>query len=135
MVPLHHAIQACTLARLGRFDDAREHFDLVMDQLHSGSERYLWPECERLLGDYYLLCPGDRSADAEAAYTRALDIATEQRAVIWQLCAALSLARFWSTRGEEQRAREMLNRHVGLFKEPPDMAAYQEAVELLVKLG
>ncbi len=92
MVPLHHAMQARTLASLGRFEEAARHAEIVRQELSSGSERYFWPECERLLGDYVLLCPGSRAAEAAAAYERALALARSQQAKSWEAYAAQSLA-------------------------------------------
>jgi predicted ATPase len=135
MVPLHHALHARSLAALGRFDEAERQIAVVRGELHSGSERYFWPECERLVGDYLSLCPGTRTTDIEAAYSRALTRAREQQAKSWELYAALSLARYWTERGERRKAVELLAPlHAG-FPDAAGLHAYKETAELLDELN
>ena len=135
MVPLHHALHARSLAALGRFDEAERQIVVVRTELQSGSERYFWPECERLVGDYLSLCPDTRTTDIEAAYSRALAHARGQQTKSWELYAALSLARHWSERGERRKSVELLAPlHAG-FPDAAGLHAYQEAAELLDELN
>jgi len=134
MVPLHHALHARSLAVLGRFDEAERHEKVVREQLQSGSERYFWPECERLIGDYLSLRPDVPASDIEAAYNRALALAREQQAKSWELYAALSLARYWAERGERQRAVELLAPLYTGFPDAGGLRAHTEAAELLDEL-
>lgn len=94
MVPLHHAMHACTLGALGRFEAAARHAEHVRHELRRGSERFFWPECHRLLGDYLALCPQRNRGEIEAHYTAAVDLAREQGAKSWESYAAASLSRF-----------------------------------------
>lgn len=89
MVAVHRALHARTLASLGRLEEAERHAAQVREALHTGSERYFWPECERLLGDYLVL-RGDRN-EARAAYERAVAIARSQQAASWARYAEDSL--------------------------------------------
>ena len=57
---VHHAVHACALASLHRFDEAGRYASMVRTELESGSERHYWPECQRLLGDY-LACAREAS--------------------------------------------------------------------------
>lgn len=50
----------------------------------------------------------DRSADAEASYQRAIDIARRQEARGWELRAATSLSALWGANGAAGRARGLL---------------------------
>lgn len=135
MVPLHHALHAHTLAALGRFEEAACHAEIVRQELRSGSERYFWPECQRLLGDYARLCPRSSPTEVEAAYERALELARGQQARSWELYAALSLARHKFEQGELQKAREVLGPVLAGFAEGHDLRAFRDASELLAALG
>jgi predicted ATPase/class 3 adenylate cyclase len=135
MVPVHHALHARTLATLGRFEDAHQHAEVVRRELRSGSERYLWPECQRLLGDYLSLCPDTNPADVEAAYRRGLELAREQQAVAWELYCALSLARRWAERGDREQAIALLAPVRARFAAGSDLPACIDATALLHELG
>ena len=135
MVQVHRAMHACTLAALGRFEEAARNADMVRRELESGSERYFWPESQRLLGDYLRRCPNVRSSDVEGAYHRALEHAREQKSKSWELYAALSLARYRADRGERREAAELLAPvHAGLAG-AGELSAYHEASALLAELG
>jgi predicted ATPase len=135
MVPLHHALHARSLAALGRLDEAERQAEIVRAELRSGSERYFWPECERLIGDYVSLCPGAHGSDIEAAYRRALAGARAQQAKSWELYAALSLASYWAERGERRKAVELLAPLHDGFPDAVDLHAHREAAALLSELN
>jgi predicted ATPase len=131
MVPLHRAMHSRTLAALGRFDEARQYAEDVREELRSGSERYFWPECQRLLGDYQCFCPGADRAEIEAAYTSALALARLQGARSWQLYAATSLARLWIEQGERGKALELLEPVRASFTQGLNSPCYLEATSLI----
>jgi predicted ATPase len=131
MVSLHRAMHCRTLAALGRFAEAQHFADAVRQELSSGSERYLWPECQRLLGDYLSLCPDADRSQTEAAYTAALALARRQGARSWQLYAATSLARFWIEQGERAKAVELLAPLHASFTQGQSLPVYREAASLL----
>ncbi len=131
MVSLHRAMHCRTLAALGRFAEAQHFADAVRHELSSGSERYLWPECQRLLGDYLSLCPDADRSQTEAAYTAALALARRQGARSWQLYAATSLARFWIEQGERAKAVELLAPLHASFTQGQSLPVYREAASLL----
>jgi tetratricopeptide (TPR) repeat protein len=134
MVPFHHALHARTLARIGEFDKAQVHADLVRQEIRTGSERYLWPECHRLLGDYLRLC-GASLDDVEAQYQKAYDLARQQGAISWECCAAISLAEIWKDRDDRNQARNLLSLQVSRFDKDVHWPAYDDAVRLLKALG
>lgn len=134
MVPLHRAMHARTLAALGHFEDALRYANAVREELRYGSERYFWPESQRLLGDYLRLCPGTSDEEVGAAYTGAYVLAHEQRVPSWELYAATSLARWWSEHGERARAVELLAPLHERFTQGLDSEGYREATSLLETL-
>jgi predicted ATPase/energy-coupling factor transporter ATP-binding protein EcfA2 len=131
MVPLHRAMHCRTLAALGRFDEAHSYAEAVRSELCFGSERYLWPECQRLLGDYLCFCPSANRSEIEAAYMGALVLARRQGARSWQLYAATSLARFWIEQGERIKAIELLAPLHASFTQGQHLPVYQEAASIL----
>lgn len=134
MVPVHHAVHAYALATLGRFEEAAREAAVVQDELHSGSERYFWPECLRWLGDYLKLAPHARRADTESAYADALAQARKQRAKSWELCAATSLAGLWAEQGERDKARALLAPLHAQFSEGAESTAQRSSRALLEAL-
>jgi predicted ATPase len=75
-----------------------------------------------------------RSRQVEACFCRALEVAREQQAKLWELRAATSLARLWAEQGERQRARDLLAPIYGWFTEGFDTADLKDAKALLDEL-
>ena len=133
---IFHAVQAHSLAALGRHREAARHADLVRDELRRGSERYYWSECQRLLGDYLRLCPGIAAGAVESAYAEALATAGAQQAKTWELNAALSLAALCAERGERKRASDLLAPlRSGMAQQAEDLPAVRRSATLLDKLS
>jgi predicted ATPase len=133
-VPVHYAVHARSLASAGRFQEAERYAGMVDTELKSGSERYYWPECHRLLGDYLHLCPGRDPADIECAYLSALSLARAQSARTWELHAALSLARFWADHGKRGAAADLLDSACDGLTRARSLPAWAEAQALRAKL-
>lgn len=134
MVPVHHAVQAYALARVGRFEDAAHEAALVRNELRSGSERYFWTECLRWIGEYLQLLPGEHGVDVESCFVKALEQARSQRALSWELCAAISLAKWWSSRGDRGRATRLLAPLIPRFTEGFGTPVLRDAIGLLESL-
>jgi predicted ATPase len=77
---------------------------------------------------------GDRSA-AEQSYHQALAVAKRQSAKLWELRAAVSLARLWRDRGKCVKARGLLAPIYGWFTEGFDAPVLIEAKALLDELA
>jgi predicted ATPase len=87
-------------------------------------------ELERLRGD--LLLAGDIAGQAaEVAYRRAIQIARKQRARLFELRAATSLARLWINQGRSADSRELLARCYGWFTEGLELPDLKNAEALL----
>jgi predicted ATPase len=95
----------------------------------------IWAEAEmlRLTGDV-LLATSDRTG-AEASYREAIALAQRQSAKLWELRAAISLARLCCDRGERVAARDLLAPVYGWFTEGFDTPLLQEAKALLAELA
>ena len=81
-----------------------------------------------------LLRRGDADA-AEELYRKALTIAREQEAKLWELRAAASLARLRRDQGRRAEARDLLAPVYGWFTEGFDTADLKEAKALLDELA
>jgi predicted ATPase len=96
-------------------------------------ERWFSAELNRHKGRLLL-----RQGDAEAAeefYRKALSIAKEQEAKLWELRAAASLARLRRDQGRHAEAHDLLAPVYGWFAEGFDTPDLKEAKALLDELG
>jgi predicted ATPase len=96
-------------------------------------EHWFTAELNRLKGQL-LLRQGHAEA-AEELYRKALSIAREQDAKLWELRAAASLARLRRDQGERAEARDLLAPVYGWFTEGFDCADLKEAKALLDELA
>jgi predicted ATPase len=95
-------------------------------------DRWCQAETLRLTGEV-LLATGDAAA-AEAGYREAIAIAQQQSAKLWELRAAMSLARLWRDQGKRAEARDLLVPVYGWFTEGFGTPVLQEAKALLDEL-
>jgi predicted ATPase len=105
-------------------EEALEHIEGWNQRLHEA-------ELLRLRGALSLLLPEpDRSA-AESSLRRALVAARERGVRLWELRAAVDLARLWLGRGERAEARDLLDPIYGWFTEGFDTPDLRDARALL----
>jgi predicted ATPase len=81
-----------------------------------------------------LLLSEPQRPEAEVSFRRALAIAGEQGAKVWELRAATSLARMWQDQGRRAEARDLLAPVYGRFTEGFDMRDLRDAKALLDEL-
>jgi predicted ATPase len=81
-----------------------------------------------------LLLQQGQPATAEELFRKALDIAREQEAKLWELRAAVSLARLWRDQGRRAAARDLLAPVYGWFTEGFATPDLKEARGLLGEL-
>jgi predicted ATPase len=96
-------------------------------------ERWFAAELNRSKGEL-LVRQGDAEA-AEELYYKALTIAEQQGAKIWELRAAASLARLWREQGRRGEARDLLAPVYDSFTEGFDTQDLKDAKALLDKLA
>jgi predicted ATPase len=70
-------------------------------------------------------------ADAEVCIRRALTVAREQSARIWELRAGATLVRLWRDQGKRTEARDLLAPIYGWFTEGFDTLDLKQAKALL----
>jgi class 3 adenylate cyclase/tetratricopeptide (TPR) repeat protein len=121
--------------RAARFADAIATLDQVTGEIQAGSARFHEPEIIRLRGEALLAQSRNNSAEAEAAFRRAMADAGQQSFRAIELRAGLSLARLLRERGRKAEARDVLAPIYAAFTEGferPDLTA---AKALLAELN
>jgi predicted ATPase len=94
-----------------------------------------WFEAELYRQKGQLLLRQGHSEAATELYRKALSIAEEQGARLWELRAAASLARLRRDQGRRAEARDLLAPVYGWFTEGFDTPDLKEAKGLLDELG
>jgi predicted ATPase len=102
-----------------------------LDRADRTGGRWLEAELHRLRGELLLALPGPDLAEAEACFSRAIAVAREQGARLWELRAATSLARLWRDQGRHAETYDLLAPICGWFTEGFDTADLQDAKALL----
>ncbi len=131
-VPYHIALLArgCELA--GQVEEALTLLDDALQIAERTGERWFAAELNRHKGR--LLLRQGHSEAAEELYRKALSIAEDQGAKLWELRAAVSLARLRGEQGQCAKARDLLAPVYGWFTEGFDTPDLKEAKALLDEL-
>jgi DNA-binding winged helix-turn-helix (wHTH) protein/predicted ATPase len=122
--------KACEIA--GQIGEAVIHSGEALEIAERTGERWFGAELYRHKGQL-LLRQGYAEA-AEELYCKALSIAREQEAKLWELRAATSLARLRRDKGRRAEARDLLGPVYGWFTEGFDTPDLKEAKALLDEL-
>jgi predicted ATPase len=123
--------RACEIA--GQVEEAVTLSDEALQIVEKTGERWFAAELNRLKGQL-LLRQGHTEA-AEELYRKALSIADEQGAKLWELRAAASLARLRRDQGRQAEARDLLAPVYGWFTEGFGTPDLKEAKALLDELA
>jgi predicted ATPase len=121
--------KACEIA--GRIEEGAAGLDQALQLVERTKERWFAAELDRQRGQL-MLRQGHPEA-AEELYRKALGIAREQEAKLWELRAAASLARLWRDQGR-RIARDLLAPVYGWFTEGFATPDLKEAKALLDEL-
>ena len=122
--------RACDLA--AKAEEGLSLLDEAMQVVDRTGERWLEAELYRLNGQ--LLLRRGLAEAAENRYREALRIAREQEGKLWELRAAVSLARLWHDQGRRGEARDLLAPTYRWFTEGFDTRDLREARALLDEL-
>jgi predicted ATPase len=116
----------------GQVQPALEHLAEAQRLAGETQERWAQAETLRLRRDVFL-ATGD-PATAEASYGEALTVARQQNAKLWELRAAMSLARLRRDQGKRTQARDPLAPIYGWFTEGFDTPVLKDAKAVLDQL-
>ena len=122
--------EACEIA--GQIDEAMTQLNKALQVAERTGERWLEAELDRHKGQL-LLRQGQAEA-AEELCRKALSIAVDQEAKLWELRAAVSLARLRRDQGRHAEARDLLPPVYGWFTEGFGTADLKDAKALLHEL-
>lgn len=131
-MPQYRAFLTMASELAGPADEAAALWDDALQNLERTGERWFEAELNRGKGEL-LLRQGNRKA-AEKLYRRALCMAQWQQAELWELRAAVSLARLQRSRGRRADARAVLASVYGWFTEGSKTADLKAAKALLNEL-
>jgi predicted ATPase len=130
--PFASAYLAEASAAVGQVDRALTLLHDAFQITERTGARWFIAELSRRKGQV-LVGQGDVDA-AEELYRQALSIAREQAAKLWELRAAVSLARLWSEQGRQAEAHELLAPVYAWFTEGFEAADLKVAKALLDEL-
>jgi predicted ATPase len=99
------------------------------------TERWFEAELHRIIGELMLQLPKADPGAAETQFEHAAATARQQGAKLWELRAAMSMARLWRSQGKPQQARELLAAVYGWFTEGFDTLDLKDAEALLDELA
>jgi predicted ATPase len=133
-VPDFLSLLAQAYGRAGRRAAGLELLAEALDRTEANGGCWLEAELHRLRGELLLPPPDRDPIAAEAAFRRALMVARDQSARLWELRAATSLARLWRVQGRCFEACDLLTPVYGWFTEGLDTPDLQEAKALLHEL-
>jgi predicted ATPase len=134
-MPLLMTLFAETEAEAGQPNAALATLDTQLATIARSGQRWFLAEVHRVRGEILLKCrPGD-SVAAETAFTHAIDIARNQRAKLFELQAAVSLAQLWRDQGKRTEARDLLGPIYNWFTEGFDAPDLKDAKALLDELA
>ena len=128
--PVSLLASACQIA--GQIEESLTVLDEALQIVERTGERWFAAELYRHKGE--LLLRQEHSEAAEELYGKALNIAREQEAKLWELRAVASLARLRCDQGHHAEARDLLAPVYGWFTEgfdTPDLMAAKALLEEL----
>jgi predicted ATPase len=133
LVPHYIALLAAACEIAGQIDEGLSLIDEALQVVERTGEHWFAAELNRHKGQLLLRQGHDEAA--EGLYRKALSIAQEQEAKIWELRAAVSLARLRAAQGRHTQARELLTPVYSWFTEGFDTPDLKEAKTLLDDLA
>jgi len=132
-MPHYRALLAMSLEIAGQTEEAAVSLDDALHNVERTGERWFEAELNRYKAEL-LLRQGDAEA-AEELFRKAMRTAREQQAKLWELRAAVNLARLHRDRGCPGDARGILAPVYGWFTEGFDTPDLKEAKALLDALA
>jgi hypothetical protein len=118
-----------------RFAEALAAVDAAMPETTQNRGRsFDVPEMLRIKGELLAAKPDPDNESAERHYALALELARRQRALGWEMRAAMAAARLWARQGRADQARVLLERTYGRFSQGFETADLRDARRVLSEL-
>jgi len=129
--PYFLGLLAAANGRAGRATAGISMVENALDQVGRTGGRWIEADLHRHQGELLLIGDKPDAQEAEACFRRALAVARQQEARMWELRAATSLARLWRDQGRSREARDLLAPIYGQFAEDLGTPALLDARRLL----
>ena len=134
--PYFLGLLAKAQAQAGQIEAGVNAVVAALDRADRRGIRWIEADLHRLRGELMLTLPSADRGEAEGCFHRALAVAREQGARMWELRAAASLARLWRDQPERrQEVHDLLGSVYGWFTEGFDAPDLRDAKELLNELA
>ena len=133
--PLYYALIAEAEEGEGRTDEAVALLGELFAVIELSGERWIEAEAHRQRGNLLRRRGAENFAQAEAAFLTALDTARRQKAPVFELRAALDLARLYNDLDQQRRARECLEPVLLGLPEGLKLREVEQARDLLLGLA
>jgi predicted ATPase len=133
-LPCYDVIEAGAWGVLGDYREGLRLLEEVQAMMRDTDQRLVEAECHRVRADL-LSASGAASSEIEASLVRAIEVARDQSAKMFELRAATSLARLWRDQGKRGQARDLLAQVYRWFTEGFDIADLKDARALLDELA
>jgi predicted ATPase len=142
--PAHGMLLATVYGKAGDSEKALAALAAAEAEMNRTGERTYEAEVHRLRGEVALRKlqrsgrnkrTTDASAEAEACFRQAIEVARRQRAKSLELRAALCLARVWKQQNKRRQTRDMLGEIYAWFTEGFETTDLRDARALLAALG
>jgi predicted ATPase/class 3 adenylate cyclase len=133
--PLYLGLLADAHHRAGEREEALRLLTEVLDRVKRTGESWFEPELHRRRGEVLSSLPARDPVGAETCFRRAIGIARGQSAKMFELRAAVSLARLWAEQGRRAEAHELLAPVYGWFTEGFDTSDLKHGRALLDQLA
>ncbi|UPK38194.1 AAA family ATPase [Bradyrhizobium sp. 186] len=130
--PFFRSVLATALWKANRTQEALITLDEALERGKTTGDRWFEAELHRLQGDLLARCSDQ--CHAEISFSRALAVAHEQAAKMWELRAATSLAKLRRDQGKSSESRRLLAPVYGWFSEGFGTSDLIEAKMLLEEL-
>ena len=134
VLPWFCALLGETYGAAGQVDDGLRAVDQALQAVRHNDEHLYEAEAYRIKGELLLAQAVPDTAQAEACFEQALDIARRQQAKSWELRAAMSLGRLRQEQGKRDDAHRTLEPVYDWFTEGFDSADLRDAKALLGEL-
>jgi predicted ATPase len=132
-LPVFFALLGAALGKANRAAEGLKQLEEAERQIEGTEERFGEGRAHRVRGELQVAV-GDVVAGEKSLY-RAIEVARRQSAKLFELPAAISLARLWSNQGKRKEARDLLTPIYDWFTEGFDAPILKEAKTLLDQLS
>ncbi|MFY9558535.1 MAG: hypothetical protein WAV47_27875, partial [Blastocatellia bacterium] len=129
--PSYLVLLADALGAAGQIEQGLEALNEAIEVVARTGEHFYEAELYRIKGELLIKSFPQAAEEAESCFHRAIDIARQQSAKLFELRAVISLSCLWQQQGKRSEARKMLGELYDWFTEGFETADLKHARSLL----